>query len=272
MTRVATIARDTADSPNMTSNDAAILERISTLLTERGVEVVQLDGEAELPHDIDIVCSMSRTASILQQLKSAEMRGVKVLNPTAAVENCSRKDFMSILGENDIPQPHYKVIGTADELLDNCFPCWIKKAEGWSNHKEDVSFAQTKEEAATAMALLASHGIRQAIQMLHCRGDIVKFYGIGDTLFHYSYPINSKFGHEEVNGTPQKYSFNANKLKEIAQRAAKAIGLAIYGGDAIITPQGEISIIDMNDFPSFTVIREEAAQEITELIMNNIKE
>lgn len=268
MIRVAIIARNTADSPNMTSNDAAILERISTLLTERGVEVVQLDGEAELPHDIDIVCSMSRTASILQQLKSAEMRGVKVLNPTAAVEKCSRKDFMRILSENDIPQPHYKVIDTADELLDNCFPCWIKKAEGWSNHKEDVSFVQTKEEAATAVALLASHGIRQTIQMQHCKGDIVKFYAVGDKLFHYYYPTGGKFGYEEVNGVPQKYSFDANKLKEIAQRAAKVIGLVIYGGDAIISPAGDISIIDINDFPSFTAIREEAAQVITEMIMN----
>ena len=50
MTIVATIARDPADSPNMTSNDAAILEQIGTLLTERGVEVVQFDGKIGRAH------------------------------------------------------------------------------------------------------------------------------------------------------------------------------------------------------------------------------
>ena len=268
MTRVATIARDPADSPNMTSNDAAILERISTLLTERGVEVVQLDGETEIPQEIDIVCSMSRTATTLQCLKKAEARGVKVLNPTAAVEKCSRRDFMRTLSDNTIPQPLYKIVSTADELLDNCFPCWIKKAEGWSNHKEDVSFAQSREEAIKAMELLASRGIGQTIQMQHCKGDIVKFYGIGNKLFHYCYPTGGKFGHEEANGAPQEYSFDADKLKEIAQRAAEAIGLAIYGGDAIISSRGDITIIDINDFPSFTAIREEAAREIVEIIMS----
>ena len=268
MIRVATIARDPADSPNMTSNDAAILEQINTLLTERGVEVVQIDCNSDIPQDIDIICSMSRTASTMQRLKAAEARGVKVLNPTAAVAKCSRRDFMRILNENGIPQPPYKVIRTADELLDDNLPCWIKKAEGWSNHKEDVSFARTKDEAITAIRQLASHGIKQFIQMQHCPGDIVKFYGVDDKLFHHSYPTGGKFGHEVINGVPQKYGFDTGKLKEIAQRAAKAIGLVIYGGDAIIDPAGNINIIDMNDFPSFTAIRKEAAREIAKMIMN----
>lgn len=268
MIRVATIARDSADSPNMASNDAAILERIGSMLTERGAVVTQIDGNTEIPQESDIICSMSRTASTLHWLKAAEARGVKVMNPPTAVERCSRIEFMKILSDNNIPQPLYKIIDTADELLDECFPCWIKKAEGWSNHKEDVSFAQTKEEATAAVEQLASRGIGEFIQMQHCKGDIVKFYGIGNRLFHYSYPVNGKFGHEKINGAPQNYIFDADKLKGIAQRAAEAIGLVIYGGDAIISSKGDITIIDINDFPSFTAIREEAAREIAEIIMN----
>ena len=107
--------------------------------------------------------------------------------------------------------------------------------------------------------------------MLHCTGDIVKFYGIGLDLFHYCYPGNGKFGKEEINGTPQHYSFDTHMLKALAQKAAIAIGLDIYGGDAIITPQGEIFIIDINDFPSFSAIRDIAAKEIATLIMNKTK-
>ena len=64
------------------------------------------------------------------------------------------------------------------------------------------------------------------------------------------------------------YAFNTAALEDIAQRAARAIGLEIYGGDAIITPQGDIYIIDINDFPSFTAVREAAAAEIAALIMS----
>ena len=271
MTRGAIIARNPIYSPNMTSNDAAILEEICTLLTAQGAEVVQLDGKNEIPAGIDIVCSMSRTASTLQRLKAAETSGTRVLNPTAAVEKCSREHFMKCLNDNAIPQPHYILVKSSEELLDDCFPCWIKKAEGWSNHKDDVSFANTKEEAITAIGRMASRGITQFIQMQHHQGDIVKFYGIGDRLFHYSYPTNSKFGLEEINGEPMKYRFDNNKLKNIAQDAAKTLGLLIYGGDAIIGPQGDICIIDMNDFPSFTAIRKDAAREIAYLIMNKIE-
>ena len=268
MIRVATIARDPSDSPNMASNDAAILERISTMLQERGVEVLPIDSNAEISQRVDIVCSMSRTTNTLQQLKTAERRGVKVLNPTAAVERCSRMDFMRALSDNSIPQPCYRIIGSYAELFDDCFPCWIKKAQGWSKHKEDVCFAQNKEEAIAAMRQMKLYGVEQFIQMQHCKGDVVKFYAVGDKLFHYCYPTGGKFGHEEVNGVPQKYSFDADKFREIARSAAKAIGLIIYGGDAIISPAGDISIIDINDFPSFTAIREEAALAITEMIMN----
>ena len=54
--------------------------------------------------------------------------------------------------------------------------------------------------------------------------------------------------------------------------AAKTIGLEIYGGDCIVTADGEIFIIDLNDFPSFSAIRAEAAKEIATYITRTLKE
>lgn len=268
MIRVATIARNPIDSPNMTANDAAILGQIGVLLKKRGAEVVQIKENEDIPQGIGVVCTMSRTASMLQRLKDAEARGTRVINPTIAVERCSRRLFMEILSNSGIPQPKYKVIENSDELLDDCFPCWIKKADGWSNYKEDVTFAHTKDEAIAAIRQMESRGISLFIQMQHCQGDIIKFYGIGKHFFYYCRPTTGKFGHEEFNGTQKNYTFDAEKLRKHAQTAAKAIGLAIYGGDAIITPEGDIFTIDLNDFPSFTAIREEAAEMIVKLIMD----
>ena len=74
----------------MTANDAAILERITSELTERGVNVVSIDENEELPNDVKLVCTMSRTADTIAHLRKAEERGVVVINSTEAVENCSR--------------------------------------------------------------------------------------------------------------------------------------------------------------------------------------
>ncbi len=271
MTKIATIARNPVNSPNMTANDAAILQCIAAELTKLGAKVVPMSEDEEIPAGTQAICTMSRTAGTIERLREAETQGVAVTNSTAAVENCRRKRFMKILDENSIPQPPFRAVNSADELSGTIFPCWIKKAEGWSSHRDDVIFAQTMQEAVAAVEQMTARGITEYIQMQHCTGDIIKFYGIGYDFFHYCYPVGGKFGKEEINGAPRHYSFDAAVLKETAQKAAQAIGVEIFGGDAIITPQGEIFIIDMNDFPSFTLVRDIAAREIATLIMNKTK-
>ena len=271
MTKIATIARNPVNSPNMTANDAAILQCITAELTAMGAEVVSISEDEEIPAGIQAICTMSRTAGTIERLKKAEAQGIAVTNRAVAVENCSRKRFMEILCEKNIPQPPFITVKSANELSSTIFPCWIKKAQGWSCHEDDVTFATTMQEAVAATEQMAMRGITEFIQMQHCAGDIIKFYGIGYDFFHYCYPVGGKFGKETVNGTPRHYTFDMTALKEIAQKAAQAIGVEIYGGDAIITPQGEIFIIDLNDFPSFTLVRDIAAREIATLIMNKIK-
>lgn len=268
---IVTIARNPVDSPNMTANDAAILESITAELMECGAEVLSIGENEELPNDTQLICSMSRTISTIKRLKEAEQKGITILNTPQSVENCSRRRFMEILHNNAIPQPPFNVLSSSVELQDSCFPSWIKKAKGWSCHRDDVCFSQTKEEAVAAIEQMSERGIDEYIQMLHITGDIIKFYGIGNDFFYHCYPGNTKFGKEEKNGVPKHYHFESNSLKGFAQKAAQAIGLTIYGGDAIITPQGEIFIIDINDFPSFTAIRDEAAKNIAKLIIGKTK-
>ena len=271
MTKIATIARNPVNSPNMTANDAAILKCIAAELTKLGAEVVSMSEDEEIPAGTQAICTMSRTAGTIERLREAEVQGIAVTNSATAVENCGRKRFMEILHINAIPQPRFHIAGCADDLLHGCFPCWIKKAEGWSCHRDDVIFAQTMQEAVAAIEQMAERGITEYIQMQHCPGDIIKFYGIGNDFFHHCYPGSGKFGKEEVNGSPKHYSFDTLALKEIAQKAAQTIGVEIFGGDAIITQDGKIFIIDMNDFPSFTPVRDTAAREIATLIINKTK-
>ena len=94
MTKIAFIARNPINSPNMTANDAAIIESIMAELAGHGVKAILIGEEEEIPDDTQIVCTMSRTASTIERLKKAEKQGVIVLNSTAAVENCSRKAYI----------------------------------------------------------------------------------------------------------------------------------------------------------------------------------
>ena len=75
-----------------------------------------------------------------------------------------------------------------------------------------------------------------------------------------------KFGLERHNGEPHHYAYNAEALQQAANVAARALGLTIYGGDAIVSPDGHFYIIDFNDWPSFAACRKEAAKAIAERI------
>ena len=137
MKKIATIARNPLNSPNMTYKDSAILECIRAELGAMGAEVIVIGEDEEIPADIHAVCSMSRTESVLAKLRKAEEMGTRVFNSTKAVESCSRIQFMEILHKNNVPQPPYTIV--EDNIpADTVYPCWIKQATGWSCHKNDV--------------------------------------------------------------------------------------------------------------------------------------
>jgi glutathione synthase/RimK-type ligase-like ATP-grasp enzyme len=216
---------------------------------------------------------MSRDTATLETLKEAMQKGIAVINSPEAVERCSRITFMDTLLKSGIPQPPFAIIEKAENLDTLPYPAWIKKAEGWSCHKDDVAYAKDKDEARNIFGQMQKRGIAKAIHSTHMDGDLIKFYAIGHDWFHYCYPEHekTKFGLETFNGTPKHYPFNSERLKEIAGKAGKAIGLEIYGGDCIIDNNGHIYIIDINDFPSFSAVRREAARKIAKLIVASIQ-
>lgn len=273
--KIVTIARNPKNSPNMADNDSAILNSITNELTRLGAIVIAIDEGGNIPEDTDIVCHMSRTPKVLIKLKEAETDGIQIVNTPEAIESCSRIEFMQILKKHNIPQPDFCIIEKIEDLENVTFPAWIKRGNGWSCHKDDICYATTYKEAVKAFNMMQERGIGKAVYSRHCKGDIIKFYGVGERYFTYSYPIaeKTKFGLEKINGAINHYDFDINAMRDIVFRAAKAIGLNIYGGDCIVNEKGEIFLIDLNDFPSFSSVREEAAKEIAQNIIdiNNIR-
>lgn len=264
--KIATIARDTAHSPQMVEQDAAILRCIEQELSAMGHSVTCLNEKEDFG-GYDAICHMTRNHTTLQRLKRAEANGCRVINSPVAVENCSRMEFMSILRQNNIPQPPYTVLTSNSLPATLQYPGWIKKGYGWSKRKEDIAFVTNDKEAAEATATIGG----TAVFCNHIEGDVVKFYGVAKDFFAHCYPNpeKTKFGWERVNGTPKHHPFDVEQMKSIAFAAAKAVGLDIFGGDCIVTPQGKIFIIDINDFPSFSAVRREAAHAIAKTIVKD---
>ena len=94
----------------------------------------------------------------------------------------------------------------------------------------------------------------------HRAGDEIKFYGVaGRGLFHWFY-----------SGTARKYPFSFTELESLANRAATAVGLDIFGGDVIVSASGELALIDLNDWPSFAPCRERASYAIADFITKRV--
>lgn len=272
--KIAAIARSTEHSPNMTEKDFAILNAVAMLLRNKGFDVDILEeNEYSGQKCYNAIYHMSRNGNTLEMLEKAESQGTTVINRASAVRRCERENFTEILRKENIPQPLYTKTEYKKQFPDNGYPLWLKKGKGWSCHRDDVCMVSNREEATKAIESFHKRNVDCFLYCPHIVGDIVKFYGVNNKFFrwHYPAPESSKFGLEKFNGTISHHPFNCDKLRETAFKAARAIGIEIFGGDCIITPHGEIFIIDINDFPSFSMYREEAANAIAEIIITKSK-
>lgn len=119
-------------------------------------------------------------------------------------------------------------------------PCWVKR-NGYAEEPSDVVFAATEEERRRALEAMHSRGISDIVCQRHREGREVKCYGVGRTFFR-------------PEGCPA--------LHTKALEAARRLGLDVWGADAIVSADGETHLIDINDWPSFSRCREEAAKAI----------
>lgn len=278
---IASIMRAGAYSPNHIGNDAAIFNATAEHLRRQGCivniysEEQLIAGEVKEP----IIVNMCREQQSIALLQQMEKGGRIVVNSGFGIENCTRERMTRLLLDNNIPHPESLIVNTDDTIQEalkkhNFAQCWIKRGDFHAMHKEDVSYARHPEEVQGLLQEFALRGISRAVINKHLEGDLVKFYGAQDTpFFYWFYPFDlghSKYGHEEINGKSQGLKFDVEKLYQICQNSSKVLNVMIYGGDCIISPDGEIRIIDFNDWPSFAPCRDDAAPYIAQCILNHI--
>lgn len=279
---IAGIMRAGAYSPNHIGNDAAIFNAAADHLRKRGCIVNIYSEEQFIADEVTepVIVNMCREMKSIHKLQELEQKGALVINSGFGIENCTRERMTRILVGSNIPYPESLIVNTDEGVTATLkkagfTQCWIKRGDFHAMHKEDVSYVRHPEEAQEVLQEYFLRGIKRAVINRHLVGDLIKFYGVqGTPVFFWFYPFDlghSKYGHEAINGKSQGLEFDKEKLRAICQNASEVLDVKVYGGDCIISPEGDIRIIDFNDWPSFAPCRQEAAPHIAKCILNEIK-
>lgn len=281
--KIAGIMRAGAYSPNHIGNDAAIFNAVADQLRKRGC-IVTIYSEEQFNNGAvkeDIIVNMCREMKSIHRLQKLEDEGALVINSGYGIENCTRERMTRILIGSNIPYPDSLIVNTDESIKEalkqaGFTKCWIKRGDFHAMHKEDVSYVRHTEEAQEVLQEYFLRGIKRAVINRHLVGDLIKFYGVqGSPFFFWFYPFDeghSKYGHEAINGKSQGLEFDKELMRDICHKASEVLDVKIYGGDCIVSPDGDIRIIDFNDWPSFAPCRQEAAPHIAKCILSTIKE
>ncbi len=258
------IFREREHSPGRESDDGEILKLTGKHLEARGFQVTFKTAEEVLatPEDRPLgVFLMCERLEILDHLRSLELRGVPHVNGPLAVLNTYRERMIAHFSEANVPFIESQIVPTDGPAAAGAFPVWVKRADVHNTQDGDVTLASTRDAVSDALAALAARGIPRAVLQPHREGDLVKFYGVGTGTgptggppwFRWFYHRDQRLaGH----------AFDAAQLGRTVRRAALALGLDVYGGDAIVTSGSELVLLDVNAWPSFALYREEAAERI----------
>jgi hypothetical protein len=260
------IFREVAHSPGRESDDAEILRLTGKHLEKRGFQVVlkspdEIIGATEPPpHGVFLMCER---VDILQHLRSLEVAGIAHVNSPVAVLNTYRDRMIAQCAEANVPFINSQLVSTSGNYQPGSLPVWVKRADVHNTQDGDVVFADSAPRVREALAALAARGIPRAVIQPHVEGDLVKFYGIGTGPRGGGVPPWVRWFYHKGQ-TLAGHPFDADHLVRSVQRAAIALGLEVYGGDAIISAGGRLLLLDVNAWPSFALYRDEAADRIAQ--------
>lgn len=263
MLKFAGIKRGKEYSPNHLENDSLIFNKTIEELENLGAKVSVYDEDLVSENLIKekFIFNMIRGSGSIKKLFKIEEGGAFIINPPYSILNCYRENMTKLLPENGIPFPKSILVKTGDEIdaklngFDST-KLWVKRGDVHAIHREDVTLVYNRNELKSILKEYERRKIEKAVIQEHLDGDVIKFYSVKGTDFFYWYYLN---------GTNHN-SFDIEEFKNIARKSAEILGVTVYGGDAIISPEGEIKVIDLNDWPSYAPVRDKAAKYIAEVI------
>ncbi len=240
-------------------NDRLIFEATVRVLQQLGwtVETMAEDEVASARPSARVVFSMCQGIIANARLLELEARGTLVINSPRAVHGCHRVRLHHCFARDRGIFAPTEVVATQGNVgmppgLLTQGGCWIKRGDVHATQPGDVVRVRTDEDYLTVLRDFCERGIPAAIVAPHIEGQVVKFYGVlGSPFFRY-------YCEHEPGIVPPELA----AIRPDVERLVRRVGLEIYGGDAVVTAEGRVFVIDINDWPSYAPFRDEACQAI----------
>lgn len=288
--RILAISRDLVYSPNCEKKDSAIWNDVLDGLKVRGWTVDETSeeefvkmNEKECKNRYSKIVHMARH---MRSLMRIEKLNIPAFNKAHSVRMVAKSREMTLmrLQQNGVPIPAWWAFDPEEDEMFVCdshlqalLPGWVKAMREDGSKPQDVSYVQTPLEADTLILQLSAQHVPDIVVMQHVEGDLIKCYVVLDKnpdedvrLFRWFRPQEigySKFGEAESHNTPPSgKKIDESILIQLAKSIGKVLDLQVFGFDAIIKAEDNIIVIDVNDWPSFSCCREEAANAIVSVI------
>jgi hypothetical protein len=260
--RLVGIARESLYSPGrFESADRGILDATGAACRAAGADVtiVEPDVALEAVEGADLVFAMCQGPAALANLRRLVESGHTVVHHADAIEACHRVRMVPRLAEVGLPRPEAHLVASADPAAaalawvdaQGEVGAWVKRGDVHATQEGDVQRVRGADAARTALAELSGRGVERAVLEAHCPGRTIKFYAVRSTGFFRAYDEDGA----AVADVPDLWP-------ELADRAAEALGLSVFGGDVVVDDRGGALVVDVNDWPSFSRCRDDAAQAI----------
>jgi glutathione synthase/RimK-type ligase-like ATP-grasp enzyme len=265
--RVLGVYREKIFSPGKVTEDAAILDTTMVELSRAGYACSVMEGECleDMTDRPAIVLSMAQSERSLALLEEWEKKGARVVNSVSSIRNTYRKPLIGLLEKARLPIPSSRILPLQQAAgcvsFDASVSYWLKRGDVHAVQQRDVVKVDSKEEMEQALHHFRRQGIEHVLVQAHVCGEVIKFYGV------------SRGGHFSafLASSGDDVTSKAGNLASLAQRSAEAVGLEVYGGDSILSLEGEMILIDINDWPSFSRCRGVAARGIAQYVDQTCK-
>lgn len=286
--RILFVKRAKRFSPSCEQKDERLAQNICSFLEAEGVRlstVCEDDLHKTDTARFDTILSMARGDEALNILQDCENSGIRLVNSVKGSRNCFRQSMNNLLKQAGVPVPRFSILNTADKKIASennktdsrfDFPLpsgvWVKRADFQTETKDDVVFCKDYASMERAIEVLNRKGIDKVLVCEHIVGRLVKLYRISGTPFcKCVLPQEDKFG-QSLQQSANVPDLDGERLVSLFDEVAKVLDLDVFGMDIIETDKGELYIIDVNDFPSFSKYSRKAAESIGNKVLLLCKE
>ncbi|MFA7397117.1 MAG: RimK family alpha-L-glutamate ligase [Crenarchaeota archaeon] len=250
-----------AYKPYFKVNDTNILEELDALI----IRPIGRGSLEELVFRMDMLHKMER-------------RGFYMVNPPAAIEHCVDKyDILALLEDFGVPVPRTLATESVNEAL-KAFnelggdvvvkPIFGSRGQG-ATRINDVDVADTIFKAITF-----HHGVIYMQEFIEHGFSDIRAFVLGDQVIASMRRIATGWKTNYSRGARPAPEEISDEHKELAVKAAQAVGCKVAGVDILEGPQGP-RIVDVNSQPGWKGLQQVSnvniADKIVEFILRDLK-